>query len=230
MCCYILFVGLIPNNLFAQDILPYIMSVERNLSEKVSQDFIRKVEKDLQKLNKKKAKIKDAKIFIDYLFYFLHRNYLKTYHKTANFTQTIAKGKYNCVSGTALIGYFLEQLGYQCIYYETQKHTFLLVQIAPNDNILVESTAFFSGGLIDKEEQINIELKNYEPIAQIQAIHLVGIQYYNEGVLAYENQDYVKSLSFANQAYYFYPSPRHKTLCHLAKQNIFNQKSYSKID
>ena len=207
-----------------------MMSVEKNLTEKVSQEFIRKVEKDLQKLNKKKVKTNNDKYFINYLFHFLHRNYLKTYYKTANFAQIITKGKYNCVSGTSLIGYFLEYSGYNCLYYETQKHTFLIVELTPTDRILVESTAFFSGGLIDDEEQINIALKNYQPLAQIQAIHLVGLQYYNEGVLAYENQDYVKSLSFANQAYYFYPSTRHKVLCHLAKQNFDLQKFYSKVE
>jgi hypothetical protein len=207
-----------------------MMRIESPLTEATCQDFRNKVEQDLQKLRKRKEKVADDKAFIRYVFNFLHRRYLKTYLKTANFSETIAKGSYNCVGGTALIGYFLERLAYTCWYYETQKHTFLIAQVAPNDRLLIESTAFFSGGLIDDEQQINVELENYKPIAQIQAIHLVGILYYNEGVLAYESQDYLKTLSLANQAYYFYASPRHKALCYLAKQNLEAQKSYTKID
>ncbi len=94
----------------------------------------------------------------------------------------------------------------------------------------LKAPLFFSGGLIDNEHQIDFELEHYKPIAQIQAIHLVGLLYYNEGVLAYENQDYLKALSLANQAYYFYASPRHKALCYLAKQNLETQKSYTQID
>lgn len=226
---YILFLAFF-EALQAQDLLSYMVELRTDLPTEVQDKFSRKVKQDLLKLQKRKEKIKDSKRFIKYTFNFLHQNYLKTYHKTASFSETIAKGKYNCVSGTALIGYFLEQNGYQCVYYETPKHAFLVVQIAPNDRVLVESTAFFSGGLIDNEEQIGIELTNYQPVVQIQAIHLVGLLCYNEGVLAYENQDYLSALRFGNQAYYFYASPRHKALCLLAKQNLENQKFYSKIE
>lgn len=194
------------------------MSVEPDLQAVVKQNFIQKVEQDLIRLQKKQSKVKNDKIFIQKVFNFLHQKYLRNYHKTANFVQIITQKRYNCVSGTALIGYFLEQFGYVCNYYEAQKHVFLIVQITDEDRLLVESTAFFSGSLIDDEKQINMKLADYQPITQIQAIHLVGLQFYNVAVLAYEKQDYLKTLTFSNKAYYFYPSARHRALHQKAKQ------------
>jgi len=213
-------------SVFAQDVLSCMMKVEANLSEKIQVDFTRKVSKDLQKIRMRKSKTKNDKVFIKYVFNFLHRNYLKEYHKTANFVQTIVSGKYNCVTGTALIGYFLEELGYECIYYETKTHVFLLTNLNNDDKLLVESTAFFSGGLIDDEKKIAETFTDYQPIATIRLIHLVGLQLYNEGVLAYEKQDYLKSLSLGNQAYYFYPSTRHKVLCNLARRKLECQRVF----
>ncbi|GAB4131668.1 MAG: hypothetical protein OHK0045_09430 [Raineya sp.] len=205
------------------------MSIEPDLQSVTKQNFIQKVEKDLTSLKIKQAKAKNAKVFVRYVFNYLHQNYLKNYFETANFTQIITQKRYNCVSGTALIGYFLERLGYVCKYYETERHTFLMLQITPEDRILVESTAFFSGGLIDNEEQIDIEFRKYQPIAQIQAIHLVGLQFYNEAVLAYRSQDYLKTLSLSNTAYHFYPSARHRALHQQAKQLLLIEQGYCKF-
>lgn len=203
---------------------------ESNLPIAVQEDFFKKLEKDLYKLKKRKAKINGDKAFAKYVFNFLHRKYLKTYQKTANFARTIASGEYNCLTGTALMGYFLEEFGYKCIYYETQTHVFLIAKLPNNSRLLVESTAFFAGGLIDDEKKITETFAEYQPIAAIELIHLLGLQLYNEGVLAFKKQDYLKALSFGNQAYYFYPSARHKLLCNLAKQELESQKTYSKVD
>lgn len=202
--------------------------VESDLHIEAQEGFSKKIEKDLCKLKKRKTKIHGDKAFVKYVFNFLHRKYLKTYQKTANFAHTIASGEYNCVTGTALIGYFLEEFGYQCIYYETQTHVFFMVKLPNNSRLLIESTAFFAGGLIDDEKKIAEAFAEYQPIATIKLIHLLGLQLYNEGVLAYKKQDYLKALSFGNQAYYFYPSTRHKILCNLAKQELESQKTYAK--
>lgn len=227
--CYIL-LFLATECLFAQNVLSLMAKVETSLEITVQEDFLKKLEQNLRKLKKRKLKTKEDKVFVQYVFNFLHQKYLKTYSKATSFTQTIVSGKYNCVVGTALIGFFLEELGYRCIYYETKTHVFLLVYLPNDDKLLIESTAFFAGGLIDDEETIIEIMKKYQPITTIKLIHLVGIQLYNEGVLAYDKQDYLKALSLGNQAYYFYPSTRHKLLCSLAKQELESQKSHSKID
>lgn len=225
---YILLVLLFESG-FAQDVLSCMIKIEADLSENLQANFTKKVNEDLQKFQTKKLKNKDDKIFIKYIFNFLHRKYLKRYHKTANFAQTIVSGKYNCVVGTALIGYFLEKMHYKCEYYETPTHTFLIVFLENNRRLLIESTAFFSGGLIDDEKKITETLQNYQIITKIKLTHLIGLQLYNQGVLAYERGDYLNALIFANRAYYFYPSVRHKTLCNLAKQRLALQKDYSKL-
>jgi len=214
---------------FAQDVLSCMMKIETSLSEKIQTDFTKKVDKDLQKIRIKKSKIKNDKVFIKYVFNFLHRKYLKEYQKTANLAQTIVSGKYNCVVGTALIGYFLEKMHYKCEYHETQTHTFLIVLLENNRRLLLESTAFFSGGLIDDEKQITETLLSYQTIAKIKLINLVGLQLYNQGVLAYEKEDYLNALILGNRAYYFYPSVRHKILCNWAKQKLEVQRDYSKL-
>jgi len=206
-----------------QDIIPYALGVQTNVSSDESKIFEQKVAKSLEKLQQKKVRIQGEKQFLKYVFNYLHTNYLKTYQKEADFYDIMTESRYNCVSGNILLAYFLEKTGYQYDIYETENHVFVVVSLSQKDRMLVEITAFYGEGLVDEEEKIDNKIAELKPTGKVSLTNLAGMQFYNEAVLAFQEQKYLESLSLSNKAYYFYPSAKVKTLHSLSKQRLSEQ-------
>jgi hypothetical protein len=208
---------------FGQDMMPYFWAVQSNVSTHQKKLFEDKIVRSLEKLQNKKVRIHNEKQFLQHTFNYIHTHYLKTYQKEANFYDIVSKGYYNCVSGNILFAYFLEKIGYQYQVYEADNHVFMIVSLSEKDRILVESTAFFGEGMIDDEKKIDEELSKLRPTGTASLMNLAGMQFYNEAVLAFQDQKYLESLSLSNKAYYFYPSEKVKNLYQISKQKLSEQ-------
>ncbi len=208
---------------FGQDMMPYFWAVQPNVSVQEKKGFEDKIAKSFEKLQNKQVRIHDEKQFLQYTFNYIHTQYLKTYQKEANFYDIVSKGYYNCVSGNILFAYFLEKIGYQYQIYESDNHVFMMVSVSEKDRVLVEITAFFGEGMIDNEKKIDEKLLDLRPTGTASLMNLAGMQFYNEAVLAFQDQKYLESLSLSNKAYYFYPSEKVKALYQISKQKLSEQ-------
>jgi hypothetical protein len=208
---------------FSQDVMPYFLSVEQQKNRINTEKFQQKVQKSLVHLQKKRVSIQDNKQFLRYVFNYTHQKFLHQYQKTAHFGDMMLKKQYNCVTGTALLAYFMEHSGFVCQIQEAEKHVFIIVQISEKDRLLIESTAFFGDGVIDDEKKIDEKLLDLRPTGTASLMNLAGMQFYNEAVLAFQDQRYLESLSLSNKAYYFYPSEKVKTLYQISKQKLSEQ-------
>lgn len=208
---------------FGQDMMPYFLAVQPNISVDETRIFEEKILKSVEKLQNKKVRIKDEKQFLKYTFNYVHTTYLKSYQKEANFYDVMTKGYYNCVSGNILLAYFFGKMNYQFQIYESENHVFMMLSLSEKDRILMESTAFFGDGMIDDEKKIDEQLAKLRPTGTANLMNLAGMQFYNEAVLAFQDQKYLESLSLSNKAYYFYPSEKVKTLYQISKQKLSEQ-------
>ncbi len=182
----------------------------------------KKLEKDAQRLYHKRLRFKSEKAFLRHLFHFLHQKYLKTYEKNASWHHIFQNGTYNCVGGVALFAYFLEKTGFVCQIHETNNHVFLCAIGETGEVFMIETTAFFSEGLLSD----NLRIEDLAYLSIISLENLVGIFYYNEAVKAYTDENFVASLSFANKAYQFYPCLRNKEIFALSKEKLEKQVVY----
>lgn len=182
----------------------------------------KKLEKDAQRLHHKRLRFKNEKAFLRYLFHFLHQKYLKTYEKSASWHHIFQNGTYNCVGGVALFAYFLEKTDFAYQMYETDNHVFLCVIGEAGEVFMIETTAFFSEGLLSND----LKIGDFAYLSTISLENLVGIFYYNEAVKAYTDENFVASLSFANKAYQFYPCLRNKEIFVLSKEKLEKQVVY----
>lgn len=193
--------------------------------QEYSSVWLQKIEKDAIKISNKCSKFKNEASFLRYLFHFLHRKYLKTYEKNATWHHLFQKGTYNCVSGVALFAYFLEKSGLSYQIYETENHVFLCVPTQEGTNILIETTAFFTNGLQIFQAN-SLLVSDFTNLSAISFENLIGIFYYNEAVKAYEKENFVASLTYANKAYRFYPCDRNKKIFALSKERLEKQVAF----
>lgn len=157
----------------------------------------------IQKFKKKQTKYSE-KTLLQQLYFAVHRTFLKSYQPYQSFYSLLSKGKYNCLSGTALYAYLLNELGFQYQVYETDYHIFLLVHMGNGAEIMFESTDPLYG-FIEGEREISQRLDQIKQdalpnaaesnkayydfelnvIRPVSLTHLAGLQYFNQAAAFY---------------------------------------------
>lgn len=121
--------------------------------------------------------------------------YLQQYHSPSLFSQTMQQGYFDCLTGTMLLAYAYDRLGYDYQIYETNSHAYLMLSLPNGGKVLVESTDGERGFVTAPESQRRrIARYEREAVAQpgqalihepLDLLTLAGLQYYNRAVLAY---------------------------------------------
>jgi hypothetical protein len=175
----------------------------------------------VDKIKEKRTHYNDDKVFLKYVFNQVKKNYLFSFQEFSTIEQTLAKEKYNCLTGTALYAYLLQDLGFTFTVKEAHKHVFLLIHLR-KESILWESTSI-QAGWVDSAEAIR-ELESKENLKNIDFKQLTGLYWYNLGVIAYKAGNYEEGLAAANKAYFFYSSQKIKKLFELNKKAFWESK------
>ncbi|MGL1885005.1 MAG: hypothetical protein OCD76_00710 [Reichenbachiella sp.] len=185
----------------------------------------------------KQGRFKSDRAFLEYVFYSVHRKFLKEYEKHALFSEVLgSNGKYDCVTGTALYALFLEDLGYEYEIRETDYHVFLLAN-GDGQQYLMEATDALNGFAKDQNEinerigvvlddamRINEELamrglgdSQMEEVKEVRVINnavdirqLAGLHYYNQSLKKFNESDYKSAFKYISVAQGIYPSTRIK--------------------
>jgi tetratricopeptide (TPR) repeat protein len=141
------------------------------------------------------------------------RRFLHSYNKNyPHFDQLFTQGSYNCVTGTALYAWVLQRLGYPVQIHETAFHAYLTVQVEhtgvparrhrpqvglrERGRLRGKRALWYTGNELQKGVTFN---------RLISFRQLCGLQYYNQGVVAFNARDYDASLAYLRKALELYP-------------------------
>ena len=176
------------------------------------------------KLRVIRAKTDDSN-FLKTLFSRTHNKFLKQYRNQASFNDIFKNGRYNCLTGTALLALLLDRFEFDYQIIETNYHIFILVHTEGN-NILLEATDPHSGFVSDQKmvrERINLYREN--KIQELSPDHyhyhfsfdlyngvalkeLTGLMYYNQAVEAFNRNQLDRSVQLLDKATESYKSER----------------------
>jgi len=147
------------------------------------------------------------------VFYKVHQKYLKNYNSYVTFGDLITDGSYDCLTGTILYAWIMNELGYKNEVIVTSHHTYLMVH-TPKEIIMLESTDALNGYIDDAGEiaerlaEIRVEEAAYVALGArnitVGFRDLIGLQYYNAAVNAYNQQDFVQSVDQLEKGAIFY--------------------------
>lgn len=181
-----------------------------------------KIDKYARSLQARISKMNDRKK-LRTVFNAVHNDWLKIYQEEAYFGQIFEDGTFNCVTSTALYAFILDQLQIPYQIVKLPNHVYLVAD--PGDHgMLYESTNPMQGAIsfddgfksdfvsfllrnkrISEEEARSLSMQelfsvyfiNHQPVSLLQ---LAGIQYYNKGVVQYNQGFYTKSFKSFEKA------------------------------
>lgn len=178
----------------------------------------------IKKLERKEIQKKDTE-FIRLLYSKTRHEFLKHYAEYASFSETISKGRYNCLTGTALYALLLEHFGIDYKIIETNYHIFLLAYVGEG-KILFEATDPLNG-FVENPKDIGNRIKqykqnrveetaadkkyyryNFELYNEVTLDQMEGLLHFNLSIVAYNQQDLSAAIHHLGNALELYNSPR----------------------
>lgn len=174
----------------------------------------------------------DVEYFLEYLFYKTHQKLLKEYNKGTTFTNLLETGSYDCVSASITYSVLLKYFDIEHSIIETDYHVFIIAKMN-NQEFILETTDPRYGFISDAEEvkdfkadflpNINsAQLNQNESIGssiygqsnsktiykEISLKQLSALQFFNQGLIAIQNNDYRLASRRLQQALNLYDSER----------------------
>lgn len=172
-----------------------------------------------------------------------HQALFQTYEQHSTFNSMLSEGKYDCVSASAALGLLLDRYGFQYDIVETDYHVFISVDFDGKD-IILESTLPV-GGMITAPSEVAEYLESYKPVAsaslqsvnkrlgapknelwdnavfrKVNLMQLAGLQYYNDAISLFNQQQYQHASIQLQKALELYDSERIEGLKALAEEQI----------
>jgi hypothetical protein len=185
-----------------------------------TEDFARLIHKLEQKENHLKKED-----FLRLVFFKTRQKFLRHFSEYASFSETLSKGKYNCLTGTALYALLLKHFDIRYQIVETNYHIFLLVTTAEG-KFLFDATDPQRGFVADAGEiekrilqyrqnrlpEVISDKKyyryNFNLYNEVSLDEMAGLLYYNRSVKAYNDHDLPFSIDLLGNAQELYNSPR----------------------
>ena len=157
------------------------------------------------------------------IFYRVKRKSLSQYEYQSDFNTTFTNTGYNCVTGSLLLAYILENLDFDYTIREFNFHMLLIVDI-DGTKVMLESTD--PNGFISNKKEIQKRIvyhknqpDNGNIIDNLISINEgLGVYYFNQSLESIRNAQMSEARRFANLAIKFHPSPRNLALRETMKQ------------
>ena len=203
--------------------IAFISSVEKFENHKQWNSLVRKLDR------KSSA---DAEYFLEYLFYKTHQKLLKDYNKGTTFTNMLETGSYDCVSASITFSVLLKYFDIEHSIIETDYHVFIIAKV--NNQEFILETTDPSYGFVSNAEEVkefkadflpnvnSTQLNQNEAIGnlvygqpnsktiykEISLRQLSALQFFNQGLIAIQNNDYRLASRRLQQALNLYDSER----------------------
>ena len=190
--------------------------------------------------------------YVKKIYEFVHDEFLRKYESEAYFHQIFKNGVYNCVTACALYGMAFTALDVPFTIKETPTHVYIIAY-PESDQIGIETTdpiggfKTFSPGfkqnfvnqlvalkLIDIAELADgvntVFNRYYFSNKELGLKELIGIQYYNHGLIEFQNNNYRLAYHEMQKAYYLYPSENIKETLSMACLAALSEADYDHWD
>lgn len=164
--------------------------------------------------------------FLQLVFQKTHRRFLKHFEADATFAETLAKGRYNCLTGTALYALLLRHFEVNFSIIETNYHIFLLANTT-SGQVLLETTDPVNGFVADEmmiERKLGHYRENTMPEASagtgyryqynfklykpVSLDEMIGLMHYNLAIAAHNRQASAEAVRQLEAAASWYRSAR----------------------
>ncbi|MFC5191687.1 hypothetical protein ACFPIK_07900 [Algoriphagus aquatilis] len=203
----------------------------------------------LKEIDEKAAKNPDQLSLLRTIFQKSHQRLFKKYEQHSSFNKMLTEGRYDCVSGSAVLGMLLERFGFTYDIIETDYHVFIQVSIEGKP-VILESTLPV-GGMISTPSEIEKYLSSYLPkkeatpvnfnqrlagpslvladnsiFRKVKLVELAGLQYYNDAIVHFNNQEFGQAVHQLSKAYLLYPADRIEGLRELSIDLAFKTYGY----
>lgn len=220
--------------IISEDIFNLLLKVNDSATPAQMQTFADELDAFIKKMARKKRRYRSEERFIRYAFYKIHNRYLKHYLQHTDLYELFEEGNYDCITGTAFYTLVFEALDIDYTIRELPYHVYLLVNTQDTGKqLLLESTDNMSG-FVDNAEDIAARIDTYK-----QALHdpasdfykysfkidesislneLAGLNYFNEAIVHYNQQNLADARELLSVAEELYPSKRMEALHHLIEQ------------
>jgi hypothetical protein len=202
-----------------QDMEQLIVSTE----DVKSSEALDRLHSSLTYLHKKKQQYNNQENFAEYLYFYVHKKYLKKYKKYTSFAETVDNGTYDCLTGTALYSLFLSELDIGHSIVETNYHIYILINPGSGKEILLESTDPHYGFVTDQKKiarlkkeyvaendqkrevlvQFNIDINH-----RLKDKEIIGLLFYNQSIRNINLGLYDRARDCASQAIKYYSGER----------------------
>ena len=203
------------------DVLRLFLAIDPILQETHYAERKEAFESIIEKLYSIKDRASDDLVFLEKMFYRVHRKQLGWYEGYTTVSDVLQSKKYDCLSGTALYALILDYLGYDYTIQEFDFHIFLVLNIE-GVPVLLEPTDPYDGFVTDRDEialRYRKALKSVEESGNFQKTYiqneislqqLAGLQYYNQAVDSFNNGHFKEATDLIMKAEMLYPSERIK--------------------
>jgi hypothetical protein len=211
-----------------------LINVHADVNATEKEALSQKLENFIRKLRRKQHRYKSEERLVRYIFYKVHNRYLKHYRQHTDLYELLDKGYYDCITGTAFYAMIFDALDIDYRIHELPYHVYMTVDVKDkSQDVLLESTDGMAGFVSDPQEiasrkavyaqeaeqedadfyQYGFEIKEVISLQQLAALN-----YYNEAVIYYNQQQLDKASTYLEQAQQLYPAPRMEAL-----QNLIDQ-------
>jgi len=162
------------------------------------------------------------------LFHMVQDSFLGVYQEAASMNELFTDSIFSCVTGSALMAFYLQLNNFECEIEEMPEHVFLTTEFR-NKTYLLESTDPKFGFLKDNKVNRNYYgpdsldnnhifklISSYSHLNkggilirnEITLYELAGLNYYNDAVQAVNNNNLAVAAKALEKALYLYPSKR----------------------
>ncbi|MEN7548866.1 hypothetical protein AAG747_13170 [Rapidithrix thailandica] len=224
---------LIKSTLSDENLFLLMLALDEEAQPSDSQKSLHKLDLLIEKMAQYKNRQNSDFKVIKNVFTKISRHYLNQYIKNSTLAHTLKNGEFNCLSGTVLLAYTLQKLGYQYSLYEANYHVYLMVNLAEGEILLEPTQPFY--GYYHQPNMIAKRLNQYQKegevvysqgayrfpetaFKKVTLKELAGLQYFNQGVKAYNQQSFDRAFYAAMKAHFLYPCTRNKALIILTKK------------
>lgn len=185
-----------------------------------------KMDRFISQLQEKRGKFRSDENFLRYAFRESHKSFLHHYKAYSQFPEIFDSGNYDCLSATSFFSVVLDTFGFDYKIIETNYHIFLVVEV-DHKQILLESTDMINGFVSDprsvtervssyRENKMQAEANQdkyhyqYELdlYQQVMPQQLTGLLYYNQAIVAFNNNDLMDCSLKLKKAIRIYNTPR----------------------
>ncbi|GAA4822749.1 hypothetical protein [Algivirga pacifica] len=230
-----------------KDPLYAFLSVEQDISSEDIAELKEELALLTETLIEKKETLSEQKL-VAYLYKTVQKQYLKHYTPISTFRKTLTEGTYDCLTGTMLYAYLLEQIGLEYQIYETNVHVYLKVSLKRGKEILIESTDPYRGFVSNQKDitsrenkyrakalkgdtnmTVGTQVYTYRQVLHqpVSLMEIAGLQYFNRAIQYFNQKNWREAYIALQKTKCFYGSSRIVELEALLEDRLNTKQMYA---